>query len=198
MVRIQSFWIKVPVTLLLIVMIFALYAIIPVGSERAITLVGAILLTEGYILGIDSTIVKRIVRMKPLSRIINGLYYLVLGVLYLVIMSVAGDFVFAQFAFIVFVCILGVGMLIYQLRKGEEVRGKRFKLGFALSTLLVAIGSDIGVTALFFSVFVIFNYTTGVLFFILGYIIRGVGSFIGNKMGVAKEELFAGEEPSSK
>jgi hypothetical protein len=198
MVRADSIWIKIPVTALLIVVGIVVYIGASNSNERAITTIGFILLVEGYVLGIDSTILKRIVRMKPLNRVFNGLYYLVLGVVYVVIMSISGGFVFLQFAFMVFVCLVGASILIYHLRKGGTAREKGFKVGIALSTLLVALGSDVGVTALFFSVFAIINYGTGILLFILGYIIRAVGSFAGNRLGVVKEELFVGEEPSSK
>jgi uncharacterized membrane protein len=198
MVRIDSLWIKAPVTLLLVIVAVTLYVTTPDESERAIVSLAMILLIEGYVLGIDSTIMKRILQMEPLNRILNGLYYSVLGIAYLVIMIISGGFVFVQFGFMLFVCLVGFSILVYHLRKAEPIRGKRFKLGFVLSTLLVAIGSDVGVTALFFSVFVIIDYTTGILLFILGYIIRAVGGFIGNRAGVIKQELFVGEEPSSK
>ena len=198
MVSINSFGIKLPVTLLLLVMTFEMYANTAPGNVRAVALVGALLLIEGYVLGIDSTIVKRIVRMKPLNRIVNGLFYLWLGVGYLIIMSLTGGFVFIQFAFMIFVCIVGVSMLVYHVRKGGRVREKGFNPTVALSTLLVTIGSDIGVIALFFSIFVIINYVVGFLFFILGYLLRATGGWVGRRLGMVKEELFPGEEPSSK
>jgi hypothetical protein len=198
MIRFDSIWVKLPVTMVLVVMMALVNANTPSLSARAIATIGGILLVLGYVLGIDSTIVRRIVKMKPLNRILNGLYYLVLGGIYLAIMSISGGFVFLQFAFVVFVCLVGISMLTYHLRKGGAIKAKGFKLGFALSTLLVAIGSDVGVTAVFFSVFAIINYVTGIQLFILGYLIRWVGGFAGNKLGVPKEEPFPEEESSSK
>nr|MDO8099242.1 hypothetical protein [Candidatus Njordarchaeota archaeon] len=120
MVNITSMKIKIPVLLVLSALIIWAMVALPVSNGKALAVIGLILLAESYILGIDVTIVKRIIKMKPLNRTVNGMYYLVVGIIVLVMMAL-GEYAFYQWAFGVFLVILGVSILIYQLRKGSKL-----------------------------------------------------------------------------
>lgn len=119
MVSIVSMRVKLLVVSALVVLIAWLFLAVPSSNSRAIAILGLILLTEAYFLGIDSSIVKRIIRMKPLNRVINGLYYVIVGFMVLVVVAF-GNFAFPQWVFAIFVCILGATILIYQAKKGPK------------------------------------------------------------------------------
>jgi Ca2+/Na+ antiporter len=206
MIRPDSYWIKAPLTVLIIVVIGSLLASSSADSYKAISVTGAILLLVAYILGIDTTIVNRIIRMKPLSGIINGLYFMVLGLLYLVIAAGSGQFVIVQLVFIVFLCLVGFSILVYQVRKGAlttlrraedpKTQSKGIKAMLrkhSVYTYLISIGSDMSVTALFFSVFVLIDVPSAMLYFILGYIVRSIGGFVATRVGAAKGVILAEE-----
>jgi Ca2+/Na+ antiporter len=144
--------------------------------------------------------------MKPLSGILNGLYFMVLGLLYLVIAAASGRFVIVQLVFIVFLCLVGFTILVYQVRKGAfttlrkaedpKTQSKGLKAMLrkhSVYTYFISIGSDMSVTALFFSVFVLIDVPSGFLYFILGYIIRSIGGFVANRVGAEKGVILAEE-----
>jgi hypothetical protein len=216
MIRINSWWVKA-VVILLLVIILAWVIWLPTSNEKAISIIGLILLIEAYFLGIDSSIINRIIKMKPLSRVINGLYYIVVGGMLLVVMGL-GSFAFFQWALGLFLCIVGVSTLIYQARKGPKVAFSHpdlekkvsvsssttkkdanakpaVKSGgikvtirkYELYTYFVSLGSDLAVTVLFLAIFALMNFVTALLLFILGYIIKFLGDQIAKRSGVVKE-----------
>lgn len=119
MIRINSLWVKLPVVLLLVISIASVFIVVPSSNNRAILLIGLILFTEAYFLGIDSAIINSITGMKPLSRLINGVYYLLVGVILLIVLAL-GAFASFQWAFGIFLCLIGASILIYQSRKGPK------------------------------------------------------------------------------
>jgi hypothetical protein len=202
MIRPDSYWIKIPVAIIILITISWLLAFGITGSEKAISTIGAILLLLAYILGIDTTIINRILKMKPLSGIIDGLFYLILGIVYIAIIAASGAFALVQLVFVVFVTLVGFSILIYQIRKGAltalrkpedpKTQSKGIKAMLrkhSVYTYFISLGSDIGVAALFFAFFIMIDVGTGILYFIMGYIIRAFGSFMANRVGAPKEEL---------
>jgi hypothetical protein len=100
-----------------------------------------ILLIEAYFLGIDATIVNRIVKMNPPNRIINGLYWIVVG--FALITAVRfGDLAFFQMAFVIFLFLIGAALLIYQAVRGGKLSFKDAEGVIALRKLLEKIRSD--------------------------------------------------------
>jgi hypothetical protein len=226
MISITSMKIRLPVLLLLVVVIAWVFVGFPTSNDKAVAILGLVLFLEAYFLGIDSSIVHRIVKMKPLSRVINGLYYVAIGAMALITMAF-GQHVIYQWAFGVFLCILGVSILFYQTKKGPKVafvkgeqvtavavkpetkgtkkgsdskpiasQAKSFKITvkkYELYTYFVSLGSDLSVTAFFFALFMMMDFVTAFLLFILGYLVRLFGDRIAKNVGVRKEQALPEE-----